>query len=134
MTLTYFLKRSIVILFVLPLSISCTKESTPPAAMPTEPGNPYSVEIILDNLTFIDGIFQTTFSMPEGANSVYVNNKGVKQKIGPDPIDFSVGSEGSEYFTGKLWLNVYGNEAVLSFSDASNINPGTIAIDISGTK
>jgi hypothetical protein len=134
MAFTYFLKRIIVILFVLPLLISCTKESTPPAATPTETGSPYSVEIILNNWTYNAGAFQTTFSMPEGANSVYVNNKGVKQQIGPDPIDYSVGSKGSEYFMGKLWLNVYGDEAVLSFSDASNINPGTIAIDISGTK
>jgi len=123
-----------VIFFVLPLLISCTKESTPPVATPAEPGNPYSVEIILNNLTFIDGIFKTTFSMPEGANSVYVNNAGVKQQIGADPIDFNAGSRESEYLIGKLWLNVYGNEAVLSFSDASNANPGTIVIEVSGTK
>ena len=132
MTLTYFLKSSIAILFVLTLSISCTKESTPPAATPSAAGNPYSVEIILNNWTF-EGVFKTTFSMPEGANSVYVNIQGVKQQIGPNPIDFNVGSHG-EYFMGKLWLNVSGDEAVLSFWDESNINPGTIVIEVSGTK
>ncbi len=133
MTLTYFLKSSIAILFVLTLSIFCTKESTPPAATPTETSNPYSVEIKLNNWTF-DGVFRTTFSMPEGANSVYVNNNGVKQQIGPNPIDFNVGSYGNEDLMGKLWLYVYDDEGVLSFWDASNINPGTIVIEVDGTK
>ena len=134
MTLTYFLKKSLVILFVLPLLISCKKESTSPGARPAEPSKPYSVEITLNNWTFSDGIFKTTFSMPEGANSVYVNNGGVKQQIGSEPIIFNAGSHESEYLIGNLWLNVYGNEAVLSFSDVSNANPGTMLIDISGTK
>jgi hypothetical protein len=131
MTLNFF-KTCMAILFTISLSISCTKETVSPAPIQSAPKGPYSVEIILNNWTFSDGIYRTTFSMPEGANSIYVINKGAKQQIGSEPIDFNIGSGSA--LMGKLWLNTYGIEAVLSSSNASNINPGTIVLEVDGTK
>jgi hypothetical protein len=132
MTLSNFSKNCMAILFVVALSFSCTKETTPPTLTQATPKEPYSIEIVLNNWTFSDGIYKTTFSMPEGASSIYVINKGVKQQIGSEPIDLNVGSGSA--LTGKLWLNTYGMEAVLSSSNASNINPGTIVLEVDGTK
>lgn len=131
---SYFLKSSMAMLVILSLSTACTKENTQPAPQSTGTGTPYSIDIILNSWAFSDGVFITTFTMPEGADAVYINDKSIYELIGANPISFTVGSYSSYYFMGKLWFNVYDKEAVLSFSNPGNINPGAMLVEVRGAK
>ena len=100
-------------------AVSCTKQTATVSSSAFGGTHPVisAGQLLIDDWSPISGGYTSSFSIHQDVFAVYVLNQGQWQELSTNPVD---------YLGGKLWMNRYGYQGVLTYTNDFNQKPARL--------